>query len=113
MGNLPGALPMEKICCFLLNDKFSKLLSGKIKQDQLTVDPGAGTVIVRNIVLNPSVFNAGQKSVLLRSARIGNVHIQIPMKVGASVCSFSGAHPCCRLAKLQFLHSRANSGLST
>ena len=101
MDFLHGALPVEKICRFLLNEKFSKLLKKKITKDQLTV-VGAGTIIVTDIELNPSVFNAGRKSVLLRAARIGNVHIQIPMKVGASVCTFSGAYPCCRLPRAYF-----------
>jgi len=88
MDYFRGALPLEKICRFLLNEKFSKLLRRKITKDQLTLDVPSGTLTVKDIDLNPSLFNSGRKSLLLRAAHIGNVQIHMAGKVTASFCAF-------------------------
>ena len=83
-----GALPLEKICRFLLNEKFSKVLKKNVTKDQLVLDLTSGTLNVSNIDLNPSIFNTGRKSLLVRAARIGNVQIQMAGKVITSICIF-------------------------
>jgi hypothetical protein len=83
-----GVLPLDKIFRFLLNDKFSKYLKTKITKDQSELDLPSGTLNVRGIELNPSVFNTGRKAIVLRAARIGNVQIQMAGKVVTSVFVF-------------------------
>jgi hypothetical protein len=83
-----GVLPLEKICRFLLNDKFSKYLKTKITKEQLTLHLPSGTLNVSGIELNPSIFNRGRKAIVLRAAKIGNVQIQMAGKVVTSVFVF-------------------------
>jgi hypothetical protein len=82
-----GTLPLEKICRFLLNEKFSKVLKTKVTKDQLTLDVPSGTLTVTDIELNPAVFNNGRKSVFLRAAKIGNVQIHMAGKVPCQLFS--------------------------
>jgi hypothetical protein len=78
-----GPLPLEKICRFLLNEKFAKVLKQKVTKDQLTLDLPSGKLTVSDIDLNPSIFNTG-KSVLVRAVKIGNVEVQMAGKVDTS-----------------------------
>jgi hypothetical protein len=96
-----GALPLEKICRFLLNDKFSKVLKRNVTKDQLKLDLTSGTLIVSDVDLNPSIFNTGRKLLLVRAARIDNVHIQMAGKVITSVCIFM-VLICARLPRASF-----------
>jgi hypothetical protein len=89
-----GPLPLEKICRFLLNEKFAKFLKQKVTKDQLTLDLPSGKLTVSDIDLNPSIFNTGYKSVLLRAVKIGNVEVQMAGKVPTSVCLLSWCLLC-------------------
>jgi hypothetical protein len=86
-----GAFPLEKICRFVLNEKFSKFLNHKVTRDQLSLDVTLGTLTVTDIDLNPSIFNNGRKALTLRAAKIGSVQIQIAGKVPSDVCTVSAA----------------------
>ena len=101
-----GALPLEKICRFLLNEKFSKVLKTKVTKDQLTLDVASGTLTVTDIELNPAIFNSGRKSLLLRAAKLGNVRIQMAGKVQVSVvfpwCAAWRVHSCHRPPRVSF-----------
>jgi hypothetical protein len=81
------ALPLEKICRFLLNEKFAKILKRKLGKEQLNLDVASGTLTVTDVELNPSIFNSGGKSLLLCAAKIGSVQIHMAGKVIACVCA--------------------------
>jgi hypothetical protein len=101
-----GALPLEKICRFLLNEKLSKFLKRKITSDQLSLDIPSGTLTVTDIDLNPSIFNNGHKSLIYRAANIGSVQIHIAGKVPSIVfgCLLLSkvTYLCCRPPRVSF-----------